>query len=385
MFALIWTNFKRNKGRKVLTLLSLLIAFVLFGVLMALRYSLTFNSAGPAAARILVTLNKAGLGKPLPVAYAGRIAAVPGVTAVSYGSGTLGTYQKPNNAFLFLGVAGREMFQVQPFLQVAPARQQAWFQDRSGALVTPKLMQKFGWKIGERIPVQTPLPQKDGSTTWYVTLDGAVYDPTSHAALGLEKMFVHYSYLDEGRATGAGTVGSISERITDSHDLGKISQSIDQLFANAAPQTHTIPVNAVFHNIYDQLGNISLIVADVTIAVFFSMLLIIGAIMLHSARERLSEFALLRALGFRTLAVGGIVFGEALLTCLIGGILGLTLAWVLVQFFDRSLNQLLATMALPPQVWFTGIGLMVLFALLVSVLPAIQLWRLSVREALGRA
>jgi putative ABC transport system permease protein len=384
VFALIWTNFSRNKGRKVLTLLSLLIAFVLFGVLMAFRHALTFDSAGPAAARILVTLNKAGFGKPMPVAYAGRIAQVPGVSAVDYGTGTLGTWQKPSNAFLFLGTNARQMFEVQPFLQVAPAQKQAWFQDRSGALVTPKLLQKFGWKLGERIPVQTPLPQKDGKTTWYVTIDGVVRDPTSHASLGLQKMLVHYSYLDEGRAVGAGTVQSISERIADAQDLGKVGQAIDQLFANAAPETHTIPVNAVFHSIYSQIGNISLIVTGVAIAMFFSMLLIVGAIMLHSARERLSEFALLRALGFRARAVGGVVFGEALLTCLIGGIPGLILAWVMVHLFDNSLNQILATMALTPPVWLVGIGLMLLFAILVSVLPAIQLWRVSVREAMGR-
>ncbi|MGH8378919.1 MAG: ABC transporter permease [Gammaproteobacteria bacterium] len=385
MFVLVWTNFTRNKGRKVLTLLSLLIAFVLFGLLMALRHSLTFTGAGPDVDRILVTLNNSGLGKPLPVAYAARITAVPGVTAVSYGSGTLGTYQKPSNAFLFLGVAGRGMFKVQPFLRISPTQLQAWFQDRTGALVTPKLAQKFHWTLGERVPVQTPLPQKDGKTTWYVTIDGIVTDPTSHAALGLEKVFVHYSYLDGARATGAGTVGSISERIANSQERGQVSQAIDALFTNAEPETRTIPVNAVFHNIYDQIGNISLMIADVALAVFFSMLLIVGAILLHSAREQLSEFALLRALGFRTLAVGWIVFAEALLTCLVGGILGLIIAWVFVNALHQSLNQILSTMALPPAVWLIGIGLMVLFAVLVSVLPALQLWRMTVREALGRA
>lgn len=385
MLALIWTNFRRNKIRKLLTLLSLLIAFVLFGLLMALRHSLTFTNTGSDAARILVTMNKSGLGKPMPVAYAQRIAQVQGVTAVGYGSGTLGMYQKPANAFLFLGVAGKQMFQVQPFLRISAAQLQAWFNDRTGALVTPKLAQKFGWAIGERVPVQTPLPQKDGKTTWTVTIDGVVTDPTSHAALGLEKMFVHYTYLDQARATGEGTVGSISERIVSARSAGPISQAIDALFTNASPQTHTFPVNAVFRNIYGQIGNISLIVSDVALAVFFSMLLIVGALMLHSARERLSEFALLRALGFRNVAVSGIVIGEALLTCLAGGILGLILAWLGVGAMHRSLNQILSTMALTPAIWGIGVGLMVLFALLVSVLPGLQLWRMTVREALGRA
>lgn len=385
MFALIWSNFTRKPGRKALTLLSLLIAFVLFGLLMALRHSLTFSGAGAGAARILVTMNKSGMGKPMPVAYAERIAGVPGVTAVSYGSGTLGTYQKPNNAFLFLGVAGRQMFKVQPFLRIASAQQLAWFRDRSGALVTPKLAQQFGWHIGERVPVQTPLPQKDGKTTWYVTIDGVVTDPTSHAALGLQKMFVHYSYLDEARAAGTGTVASISERIASAHELGQAGAAIDALFTNASPETHTFPVNAVFRNIYGQIGDISLVVADVALAVFFSMLLIVGALLLHSARERLSEFALLRALGFRSLTVGGIVFGEALLTCLAGGLLGLIIAWILVGILHGSLNQILSVMTLTPAVWGVSIGLMVLFAVLASVLPVLQLWTTSVRDALGRA
>jgi putative ABC transport system permease protein len=385
VFALVWANFKRDKGRRLLTLLSLLVAFALFGMLMALRQALTFDGTGVAAARILVTLNRAGHGKRLPVAYAGRISQVPGIIAVSYDTGTLGTYQKPDNAFLFIATAGREMLQVQPFLRISPAQQRAWFQDRTGAIVTPKLMRKFGWRLGERVPVLTRLPQKDGNTTWYVTIDGVVTDPTSHAALGLEKMFIHYSYLDQARAMGEGTVGSISERVANAQDVGKAGQSIDALFANAAPRTRSIPVNTVFRNVYDQIGNISLGVAAVASAVFFSMLLIVGAIMLYSARERFPEFAVLRALGFRTSVIGGIVLGESLFTCLTGGIAGLVLASLAVRLFADSLNQILATMALTRGVWLAAFGLMVLFGMLVSVLPMMQLRRLSVREALGSA
>lgn len=385
MLALIWISFRRNRGRKLLTLLSLSIAFVLFGELMALRHALTFSGVGEAAGDILVTLNKAGIGKTMPVAYAQRIGQVPGVTAVSYDTGTLGTYQRPNNAFLFLATAGRQMFEIQPFLRIPARQRRAWFRDRTGAIVTPKLMRKFGWKLGERVPVMTQMPRKDGETTWYVTIDGVVTDPTSHAALGLEKMFVHYSYLDRARATGEGTVGDISERITSARDSGRVIRAIDGLFTNAAPQTRTIPVNAVFRNVYGQIGNISLLVANVAIATFFSMLLIVGAITLHSMRERFTEFAVLRVLGFRPAAIGGIVFGEALLTCLMGGTSGLIVAWVLVHRFAESLNQILATMVLTPGAWLLGLGLMLLFGVLVSVLPLAQLRRMSVREALGRA
>lgn len=383
MFALIWTNFKRDKGRKVLTLLSLLVAFLLFGMLMALRHAMTYNGPGPVAARQLVTRSTAGMMAPMPVAYAERIARVPGVDAVSYVSGTVGMYQQPDNVFMFLGVPAPQIFETAPDLKIAQQQRQAWMQDRAGALVSPKLMQLFHWKIGDRIPVQTPIQKLDGSSTWHVTIDGVVTS-SSMNAVGMQQMLVHYDYLDQARASGRGTVFSISELVNDAKDAGPISQSIDQLFINAAPQTQTSPVQAVFRNVFAQVGNISLIITDVALAVFFSMLLIVGAVLLHSARERSSEFAVLRALGFRRLAVTGIVFGEALLVCVIGGISGLILAGVLTHSLGRSLNQILALMTLTPDIWLLAVGLIVLFAALVSVLPVLQLWHLSIRDTLGR-
>lgn len=384
MFTLIWMYFKRDKGRKLLTLLSVLIAFLLFGVLMAVRHGLTFSENSEAGARRLLTMNKVVLAAPMPVAYAERIAQVPGVKAVTYFGAMAGAYQNPSNNFLVVSAPAQSLFQVYPEFYVPPAQRQSWLQDRTGALVTPKLMQQFGWKIGESVPILSKLKQKDGSTTWTVTIDGVVTDRSENNA-GTQEMFIHYQYFDETRGVGEGTVNQFVELLDNPDQAGPVSQAIDTLFTNASPQTRTGPEQAVARTMLAQVGNIGAIITDVTIAVFFSMLLIIGAILLHSARERLSEFALLKALGFGSPTVTGVVLGESLLTCLVGGIAGLLFAWLLITALRQTVTQVLPSFEITPLAIAESIALMVLFGVLSGILPIIQLRRLSVRDALGRA
>lgn len=383
MFALIWTNFARNKGRKILTLLSLLIAFLLFGVLMALHAGLSFSDT-PAGLGRLVTTNKVQPFAPMPVAYAQRIAEVPGVKAVTWNGFMAGTFQKPSNFFMVLPMPADGLFRVYPDLQVPPADKRAWLGDRTGALVTPKLMQQFGWKIGEKVPVQTQTKQKDGSSTWYLTIDGTIANP-AQAGSNTEQMFIHYSYYDQSRALGEGTVNGFAELLDNPDAAGRVSQAIDALFVNSAPQTHTVPEEAEVRNIVAQAGNLGAIITDVAIAVFFSMMLIVGAIILHSTRERLSEFAVLRALGFGRRMVTSVVLGEAVLTCLVGGIAGLIVAYLLVFALRGVVTQVVPTFGISGFAAGLSIVLMIAFGILASVLPVIQLSRLSVRDALGRA
>lgn len=382
MFALIWSNFTRNHGWKILTLLSLLIAFVLFGLLMAVRNGLSFSDNSQAGARRLVTTNKVTPFAPMPVAYAERIAQVPGVQAVTYNGFMAGTFQKPSNFFMVLPMPAQSLFKVYPELYVSPAEWQSWFQDRTGALVTPKLMQQFGWKIGEKVPVQTHTKQKDGSTTWYMTIDGVITNEAEKNAPA-QQMFMHYNYYDETRAVGQGTVNGFAELLDNASEAGRVSKAIDSLFTNAAPQTRTVPENAEARSIFAQAGNIGAIITDVAVAVFFSMMLIVGAIMLHSVRERLAEFALLRALGFRNRTVTGIVLGEAVFTCLVGGIAGLIVAFLLTRALGHAVTQVLPGFAITPAAAGVSIGLMILFGILASVLPIVQLSRLAIRDALG--
>lgn len=386
MLALVWTNFKRRKGRLALTLLSLLIAFLLFGVLMAARYGFTFQgSHSEASARRLVTVNKVAPFSSLPVAYAGRIAGIPGIEATAYASAMFGWYQKQPNYVLVMGVPEDGFFETYPDLTVNAAARRAWRADRTGALISPQLAKRFGWKIGDHIPIMTQTKQADGSTTWYFNIDGFVTSKTQASNGGISRVIAHYKYLDEGRASGKGTVASFSELLTNSDDAGTVSTAIDNLFANSAPQTRTATEDALIRSIYAQAGDVAGILVDVSAAVFFSMLLVIGAIVLHSVHERWTEYAVLRALGFRRGSITTIVVAEAVLTCLIGGLLGLGLAALLIAALHSAVAQYLPGLMLTGDTALIAIGLMIVFGLVVSVLPAWQAARQSVHDALGRA
>jgi putative ABC transport system permease protein len=384
VLTLIWMNFKRNKGRKFLTLLSVLIAFLMFGILMAVRHGLTFSVNSEAGARRLLTINKVVPAAPMPVAYAERIAQVPGVKVVTYFGAMVGAFQKLSNIFPVISAPAHSLFQVFPEFYVPTAQRQNWLQDRTGALVTAKLMQKFGWKVGEKVPILSKLKQKDGSTTWYMTIDGVITNRAQNSS-GAQRMLIHYEYFDETRAAGEGTVNQFDELLDNPDQAGPVSQDIDNLFANASPQTRTGPEQAVARTIYAQVGNIGAIITDVAIAVFFSMLLIIGAILLHSARERLSEFALLKAIGFGSRTVIGVVLGESLLTCMVGGIMGMIFAFLLIAALRETVTQVLPSFQITTLAIAGSIALMVLFGVLASLLPIVQLSHLSVRDALGRA
>jgi putative ABC transport system permease protein len=385
MLSLIWTNFTRKKGRLVLTLLSVLIAFLLFGVLMAVRQGFSAPPARSAvAARRLVTINKVAPNAPMPVAYARRIAHVPGVQAVAYAAVMLGSYQKRSNFVPMVAVPAQTFLQVFPDMSVSSKQYKAWVADRTGVLVTPSLAKRYGWKVGEQVPLKSTVKQKNGDSTWDVTIDGVVSQPKSEGGGTRQNLFMHYKYLDEARAAGQGTAAEFAELIADPDQASAVSQRIDNLFANAAPQTRTASENDLAKSIFASFGNIGAILVDVTAAIFFSMLLIIGAIMVHSARERLSEFAVLRALGFRKRTVTGMVLGESILTCLVGGGLGLILAHFLVAALQGSLSSQLPGIALTSTAILIAIGLMVLLGLLAGALPAVQTWRLSIRDALGR-
>ncbi|HET6725477.1 MAG TPA: ABC transporter permease [Gammaproteobacteria bacterium] len=381
MFGLIWTNFTRKKGRLALTLLSVLIAFLLFGMLMAARQ--VFNpQLGKSDQSRLLTVNKVSRGAPLPVAYAQRIAQVPGVKAAAYATFMLGWYQKRENAFAVVAAPPEGVFKAFP-VEASADQKKAWFSDRDGALATPALMKAYGWKIGQRVPIMSTMQKKDGSTTWDVTIDGVVTN-SEHPDAKQQQLILHYDYLNTGRATGTHTVAMYFEVPDDPAKATQVAMAIDKLFENASPQTSTSTTKAVVHNAIRQAGDIGGIIVDVAIAVFFSMLLVVGAIMFQSARERRTEFAALRALGFTRATIVRMVIGESLLTCLIGGLIGIGAAAALISGLQRMLDKMPASMDITGAAVLISVGLMIGFGLVAAAAPAGQLWRLSIREALGR-
>ncbi|HVA55611.1 MAG TPA: ABC transporter permease [Gammaproteobacteria bacterium] len=385
MFTLIWMNFKRNKGRKLLTTLSVVIAFLLFGVLLAVRHGLSGQRPQSQAATLrMTTLNKVAPYSPMPVAYAERIAAVPGVKAVTYLSAFAGFYQKQSNFVLMFAVPSASLLGVYPDLTVQPDQLNTWLMDRAGVLVTPALAKQYDWHVGDHVPIGSSIQRKDGSTTWDVTIEGVI-NTRGGAQFSSQKLFMHYSYLDEARVSNQGTVDTFVELVSSPSQTTEVSHAIDRLFINASPQTVTTASNALLQNAYAAAGNVGAIFTSVAVLVFLSMLLVVGAIMLHTARERLSEFAVLRALGFQRSTVTALVLSESMLVCVGGGLIGLLLAYVLTGKLQHLLEQQLAGVIMTGFAIMVSIGLMIVLALLAGAIPALQTWRLSVRDALGKA
>lgn len=383
MFALIWTNFTRKKGRLALTLLSVLIAFLLFGMLMAAMQ--VFNP--PLSKRDqsrLRTINKISRGASMPVAYARRIRQVPGVGAVGYVAFMLGWYQKRENAFAVMGVPVDNFFNAFPAVVVKPEQKKAWINDRNGALATPALMDAYGWHIGQTVPVMSTMKKKDGNSTWDVTIDGVATN-SEHPDSGRKQLLVHYKYLNTGRASGTDTVMMFFEVPENPAKATQVAMAIDKKFQNASPQTSTSTLKSVVHNAIQQAGDIGGIIVDVAIAVFFSMLLVVGAIMFQSTRERRPEFATLRALGFTRGSVIRMVIGESVLTCLIGGLIGMGIAAGLVHLMRGAIDNVPAWMGLTGGAIAVAVALMIAFGLLAAAAPVGQLWRQTIREALGRS
>ncbi len=381
---LIWSAFKRRKARTIFTFLSVVVAFMLFCILAAVRQGMQGQVKISIAER-LDTYNKISQGTPLPLSYYDKIAAVPGVTAVAYFTGFQGYYKDEKNKFQVGITNAKELFKVYQEFSAPPAQMQAWLADQQGAVAGPLLAKRMGWKIGDTIPVQGGATQKDGSKTWYFHLDG-IYQTTLPSFY--QNFFIaHYKYYNLGMADDKNrdTVGQFTERIDDPRHAMAISNAIDKLFENATPQTLTQSQALESVSFMRQFGDITAMVIYVGIAVFFSMLLIIGNTMAQSVRERTAEFAMFRALGFTRPWLAWLVLRESLLLICIAGVVGLILGYEAAHLLAPSVGNVLQTFSMTWDAAWLGILLGIIFGLLAGLVPMQRIMRLRVADALRRA
>ena len=380
---LVWSALRRRKARTLFTFLSVVVAFVLFSVLAAVRQGMLGQLTISVAER-LETNNKISQGSPLPVSYYGKIVTVPGVTAVTYLNGFQGYFKDPRDRLQVL-VFSPTFLQVYREATLPPAQMHAWLTDRQGVIVGPALVRRMGWKVGETIPIQSKVPQKDGSTTWYFHLDG-IYHADLPAAY--QSFFVaHYRYFNESVANPRlqNIVFQYIERITDPRDATAIASAIDGLFKNSSPQTLTQSEAAETISYIRQFGDVSAMVIYVGIAVFFSLLLIISNTLAQSVQERTAEFAILRGLGFERGWLARLVLQESLLLIVSGAVLGLALGYEVTRLLYPSVGNILQTFALTWGAAGLGILLSIVFALLAGLVPVQRITRLRVAEALRKS
>jgi putative ABC transport system permease protein len=379
---LIWSGLKRKKTRTLFTLLSVMAAFLLFGLLAATRQAF-LGGVNIAGKDRLVTANKVSLIKPLPLAYLNRIKAVQGVAEVSYASWFGGYYQNPKQAMFAFAVDPKTYFDIYPEYRVPPAEMRAWLNDRTGVIVGVDLARQYGWKIGDRLPLQSNIwRDSNGSNTWDVTIDG-IY--TNERNGGGQQLFLHYKYLNEKEAFGRDTVGTYVFKIADPTKAALVANRVDRLFANSPTETRTSTEKAFIQNFADQLADIGAIVTAIVGTVFFTMLLITANTMTRAIRERAGELAVMKTLGYTNRLIVMLVIAESLALTAIGGLVGLGLAYLASRGLGARLAQFVPGFYLPWQTVLIGIGFIVALGLLAGLLPSVKVLRLNVVTALRKS
>jgi putative ABC transport system permease protein len=374
---------KRKKLRTTLTVLSILVAFVLFGLLSALRLALA-GGVNMADANRLVVRHRVSFIQPLPHAYQTRIARIPGVSAISHQSWFGGVYQDPKNQFGSFPVEPELFLAMNPEITLPPSEKEAWLKTRTGAIIGRKLAARFGWKIGDRVPLTSPIwPAKNGAS-WVFDIVG-IYDGAKKTT-DTTGFFFRYDYFDEARAYGTGQVGWYQVRVDDPKRITEIAAAIDAEFANSPAETKAESEGAMFQGFAQQVGDIGMIVTLILAAVFFTILLVAGNTMAQSVRERTQELGVLKAVGFSNGLVLGVVLGESLVITLLGGLAGLSCGWVMVIGLGQAsfIRSFFPIFFVPTRDLMIGAGLSLGLGFVAGILPALQAMRLRLAEALRR-
>jgi putative ABC transport system permease protein len=380
-FYLIFSNLKRKKLRTGLTLLSIMVAFLLFGYLAAIRQAFDAGVEVAGADRLIVR-HKVSIIQLLPQSYEARIERIDGVDNAIASTWFGGIYQEPKNFFAQIPVVPEELFDMYPEYVVSDEDKTAWLATRTGALVGRGTMERFGWKLGDRIPINAAIwGKKDGGQTWEFDLV-AVYDGAEKGT-DTSQFFFRYDYFDETRANGQGLVGWYTVRVSDPDKAAGVASAIDAEFANSPQETKSEPEGAFIQGFANQIGNIAFIIVSIMSAVFFTILLVAGNTMAYTVRERTNELAVLKAIGFTDRGVLGLVLGESLALTLVGGVLGLGLAMLLVSMGDPT-DGSFPVFYLPSSSLLLGLLLIVAMAFVAGILPALQAQRLQIADALRR-
>lgn len=378
---LIFGNLRRSKTRTILTVLSIMVAFLLFGYLAAIRVAFTVGIDVAGEDR-LITRDKVSLINLLPKSYEADMERVDGVDNAMHQTWFGGIFQEPRNFFPNMAVEPAELFDMFPEILLTEAEKQAFIDTRTGAIVGRTTAERFGWQVGDRVPLNSPIwPRNGGGNNWDFEIVG-IFDGAEKGT-DTSPLYFQYAFLDEARQYGQGLVGWYTIRVTDPAQAAEIATAVDAEFANSPNETKTEPEGAFIQGFANQIGNIGFIIMCIVAAVFFTIMLVAANTMAYTVRERTNELAVLKAIGFTDATVLGLVLGEALLLTALGGLLGLGLAWLLVAAGDPSGGQL-PVFYLPPRDILLGLVLIVALAFIAGYLPARSAQKLRVADALRR-
>jgi putative ABC transport system permease protein len=374
---LIWSGIWRKPGRTILIFLQVSVAFVLFGVLQGLKTGVEHAVAAARADLLLVHGRQDFLFSPLPLGLLEQIRSVPGVKVVIpvelYG----GWYQKEENGIGIVAVRPDKDWTDAFTFTIAPQYLAAFDKKRTAALVTDFAAEKYGWKIGDHIPLVSRVAQKDGSTTWAFDIVGTFTD--SDVAVGRYKILINYAYYDEARATGTGTANHFNVAIADPNLAVSVADAIDRRFANSSHETKTESLRELAQTQVQQIGDLDFLIRAVVGAVLAALLFATATMMMQSVRERTPELAVLKTIGFTDRAVFLLILVEAVAVCLVAAAFGLALATFVFPFAARFVFGL----AMPKATVAIGLALAAAVAFVSAAIPAARAARLRVASALA--
>lgn len=373
---LIWSGIWRKRGRTIFILLQVSVAFALFGVLQGMKTGVE-QAIAKTRADLLMVFPDAFGEPPLPRAYLDKIQATSGVKSVTFADGILGNYQKPDQLVFVLGIDPTDLWLtlLPEIFKILPADLQALRNNRSGVLVTTDIAKKYGWKIGDRIPLTSATLRRDGTGNWAFDVVGTF---TSHEPGG-GFIVGNYTYLDEGRVTNKGTVRNFYVVTADPAQAATVAETIDRMFANAPSETSTATLRENAQQGMQSIGDLNFLIRSVVGAVFAALLFSIATMMMQGIRERTPELGVLKTLGFTDRAVFMLVVAEAVVVCLTGAFIGLALAMLAFPYTAKWIPGL----TMPLVVIEVATVAASLVALVSAALPALRAARLRVVDALA--
>lgn len=381
-FPLLWATLWRRKARTIFTLLALTAAFMLLGLLQAAQ-SLFSGGSINLNAPILIVQSRVSFTSPLPMRLLPQLEALPEVAAVSHSQFFGGVYKDPKNFFPQFAVDPQRWHDVFQECRLPEEQFRAWTASRTTAIAGRQVAERYGWKLGDRIPLTSQIWQlKDGSRAWTFDLVGIFDDVSADSCARKGNMYIRYDYFDEGRLNGQGGAGIFVLRIRNPDQAEGVERKVDAMFENSPDETKTQTEKDFSLNFLRQVGDLGRITWWIMAAVFFSILLISGNTMSQAVRERIPELAVLKTIGFSNRSVLALVLAESYLMCLIGAVAGMLLALVLMAVLAHL------PVSLPPlkadwRVWVFAAGAVAVLGLLVGIIPAWRARTLSIIEALA--
>ena len=373
---IILANLFRKKVRLLLTIASFAVALFLFAFLGVVRDA--FSRDNLASANRLIIINRTSIINPLPLSYRDRILRIPGVKAVTHNNWFGGTYIEEKNFFPQFVNDQENQRQVVPEFIVPDDQWQAFLRDREGAIVGARTMERFHWKVGDRIPIKQPV-----WGSWEFNIDG-VYHGTRPGDDETQFWFQWDYYEERVPQTSKGQIGWYVLRIGNPDDAPRIAKAIDAEFANSPNETKTETESTFAAGWVKQFGNNKFLIETIGTVVFFTLLLVTGNTMAISVRERTGELAVLKAIGFSDRKVLAFVLGESLMIAVVGGLLGLGLAIVAVPLLSRALSGLVPVLFLSPTILLFGFVTALIVGFISGFLPGLGAMRLRVVNALRR-